>query len=845
MLLKKTEQLLSEIREMQKNPSVETKMPRNTFFMKNDNILCCERVCGDSRFPYSNDGYILWAHSTGHIQVKDGLFNVFKPLINSSDPSVEFFAGVDMGNGEFFPVSILGAAKQLFEPFCVERYLVYCLSAAYYIADTDFATFVVRASMSKRNELVFSCGFINKTDKPMKVRFTSYFDAFLNESDADSMWDFENKKASYADDGAFVMTRIGTEKALLVTRTVSGARVSRLGHTTHRSAFLGSNRANVSAAKCLKTGSYAEGTLSEYGDIASEILMLEIDKSARVDYILPLTFSKEERKELLKKEIKPSVIDEEIESYENAEQKRFANLSIKFDGFEDGNYAAGVFNGLTKKIQKQVDNCAMGRYYVGNRLGVRDAMQQLEQALLWDAEQAREKMLRVLSYLDPSGRAPRQIAIPFEQEKTEVVDKMDLRAFIDQGNWIISCFYSYLAWTGDYSILDEELTYYDMPDDGYMSSVRLSKERGSCLEHLIRVADYLEGQLDTEDGTGCLKILFGDWNDALDGLGQTKDEGKKYGTGVSVMASLHFYRNLQEIQEILEKVGGYDDKIKHYAEVGETLKNGLLKHAIVSNAEGKKRIIHGWGDHMSYKIGSFCDSDGVSRIGFAANAFWVSTGLIEETPELKPLIIESIHALDSKFGLKTFDRHFEPDAPGVGRLASILKGTAENECVYVHASMFSILALFGVGDAEYAWEQFVKVLPVTNEQTTRSPFVMSNSYLDNEEYDMKGQSPIDWYTGSGTVYIKNIVRGLLGINADLDGVIIKTAKSIPSKIIQADVKIKGNNVRFEYKKEGGAERKIYIDGELAETGYDELAETLVAVIPNEKLYDGIKITVVD
>ena len=59
--------------------------------------------------------------------------------------------------------------------------------------------------------------------------------------------------------------------------------------------------------------------------------------------------------------------------------------------------------------------------------------------------------------------------------------------------------------------------------------------------------------LDREDKTNCLRILFGDWNDAVDGLGKTNDNDKKFGTGVSVMASLHLYRNLGEMIEIFGK----------------------------------------------------------------------------------------------------------------------------------------------------------------------------------------------------------------------------------------------------------------------------------------------------
>ena len=215
--------------------------------------------------------------------------------------------------------------------------------------------------------------------------------------------------------------------------------------------------------------------------------------------------------------------------------------------------------------------CARAKNYAGPFIGVRDIFQQLEAALIWQPNYARQKMIEALGFIGDNGRAPRQYSYPQAQG---VLPAMDLRPFIDQGVWIISTIFSYLSFTDDYSILDEVCGYYKL--DG--NAVNFSAEKDTVLEHLIRITEYLISNL-AED-TGCLRALYGDWNDALDGLGYTKDKNREYGDGVSVMATLQLYRNLREMCQILEKVGKYTDKIEKYQAYRERIRKGLQKHGI-------------------------------------------------------------------------------------------------------------------------------------------------------------------------------------------------------------------------------------------------------------------------
>ncbi len=127
--------------------------------------------------------------------------------------------------------------------------------------------------------------------------------------------------------------------------------------------------------------------------------------------------------------------------------------------------------------------------------------------------------------------------------------------------------------------------------------------------------------------------------------------------------------------------------------------NGLTKNAIDVNDQGERRVMHGWGDKMSYKIGSWCDPDGNSRYSSTANSFWAISGMINNDLTMKEAVMQAFKTLNSKYGIMTFDKAFSLDMHKyVGRIANITAGTYENAGTYVHATMFAVAALFLMGE---------------------------------------------------------------------------------------------------------------------------------------------------
>ncbi len=845
MFEQKLKVIMEQINSALKNKSADNALPGNTFYLENGDILCCERESGISRYPYQDDGFTLWAYSNGYIYATESVLQVFRYMHMDNDSSINFFVGIPTGDGTYFPISILGSGKQLFEPFKVNRYLVYGRSAAYYIADMDIATFCVRVSVPENKKMSFSFAAINKTDKPLDYTLNTYFEALLRNKDPDtSFWTKDERKAVRIGDGRFMLSRIGSDfHQMLIERDVKDATLRASHYTTSRPDYLILQSASVGNALSLKKGEFRKQSFdSKYvTPIAAEILHLTTNDSSRVEYLF--TISNDVNTDLSDKTFlfENSALDKIIDEKETAEKQRLNTTELRFEDWEDGVLNVNVLNNFIKSLQKQVDFCAMGKNYVGHLLGVRDVFQQLEQAIIWSPEMAREKMVRALGFIDPSGRPPRQLSIP---QYDGQIPQMDLRPFIDQGNWILTTFFMYLAYTDDYAILDDECGYFEIVD-ATQNLVKYSPLKDSVLEHIIKIADYLVSNLDREYGTNCLRIIHGDWNDAIDGIGQALDEGKRYGSGVSVMASLQLYRNLKEIADILKKVGGYDRKAEEYMAIRKELAEGLKKYAVEKNEKGEIRLIHGWGDKLSYKIGSFNDPDGASRISFASFAYWAISDLVSETPELASVITENILALDSVHGLLTNYPAFPSDMYGVGRIRTIVPGFSENACAYVHASMFSTAALFLTGASGDAWKQIEKSIIINHPNCDKTPFVMPNSYCRNLDLCVEETSQSDWFTGSGTVLYKNLFRFGFGIEPNLDGLNIQTAAVMPSKKASARFIIKGKSIVLNYENIGNGKREILINGQKVDTTFDPIIKTEKVFIPTANLTDNMVITVID
>lgn len=832
--------LLDEIQKLEQTDIDDIKISENTYYLNEDDILCLSDSLRDARYPYEMDGMNLWVHSNGHIDINEGVLTIIKPGYFNEAASVGFWGGIKLNEREWFPVSITDTNKQLFEPFCVNRYTVFSKRCAYFIADTDKIVFATRANMTSDKKICFTSAAINKTNENVNIYLCTFLDFMLANTEFRNNWSSMGMFGKLYESGTY---RIYTnENNAIINKNVVSKNAPCIESTISKNVFAGGLSNNISNAKALKAGSFTKTTKSANTTdipVVADIVKMSVEPGDTVytSYLVAITREVIDEKQFIESEINLEKIKSDILYQEENEKNNLAGLEIRFDDIKIPTINNNVFNKFLKNVQKQVDFCAMGKNYAGALIGIRDVFQQLDTSMLWNKELTKEKIVRAFNYIFSNGRAPRQFSVNHKDGEMPI---MDVREFIDQGLWIINTVYNYIATTDDYSVLDEKCSYYDMIDENICSWKK--GEETTVLEHLTRISEYLISNID--ENTDCLKINYGDWNDAMNGLGKSNDNSQKFGTGVSIMATLQLYRNLFQMSELLKKAG-MAQKAEYYGAYREKIEKGLLKHAVIDNGNNK-HIIHGWGDKQSYKVCTPNDFDGVCRYSATAFSFWAICGMIKKLPEVKDSILKAFEILDSKYGIKTFDPHFNRDAASyVGNIATITKGTYENSCAYVHSTMFSIMALFILGESKKAWEQLEKIIPITHRFVSKTPFVMLNSYCQNEEFDIDGESMGDWYTGGGCVLLRDIIKYAFGIQPDLNGLKVITASYMPANNATISLNIKGSHVELVYKNENKGCRTYFINGKEMKTTTDEISGCKQIFIENDAFTEVLKIEVID
>lgn len=842
MLNEQIKKLLCEIDDVVRSDDPASKLPQNTYFLKDEKILALEREGGESRYPYDEDGFVVWAYQNGYVTAVDSIFTILRSSNYGEEPCVNFFGGVTREDGKYFPISILGGARSLYEPEDVKRYTVFSPRCVYYIADCADVTFAVRMSVGSDKKIYFAVSAENKTDGTIKIYLAHFIEALLRYMESEGFWDRMSKFGKLCGDDFLLYSRNGKFDCLSVAAKQTKGAPNDAHRTVSRAAFVGVKGRTVASAESLKTGTFDRdvrfvNTTDLPAACAYYHYELAPKDNVRLDLALTVHHGFDDAADVEIPDFDPAFADREIVEREALDRETFDNLKIEFDDFDGAN--PKIMEKFARCVQKQTSFCALGKNYAGPNIGFRDVLQQLEGSLMWDQKTSRARIVRTMNYMMTNGRVPRQFSVPNDPDE---IPDFDLRMYIDQGVWAITAIYTYIAFTGDASILDEECGYYTPSDDKW--AVRKSDERDSILAHLLRITDFFIENLAPD--TGCIRILYGDWNDALDGLGHTDDPSKKYGDGVSVMTTLQFYQNLFELSEMIKLRGLFTERLGELSELREKIKNNLIKYAVDKSADGRRRVIHGWGDKRGYFVGSCHDYDGAARYSLTANTFWMISGMIECDPTMREALVDCAKAVDSKYGLMTFDVPFKlADRPYVGRLATITKGTYENCCAYNHASLFGVMGLFMIGESRLAWEEMMKSLVITHDNCTMTSFIMPNSYCRNEELYIDGVSMGDWYTGSGTMVIKELVRNCFGIEPDLHGLKIQTASYMPTTSASIEVPVKGKRIKLVYRNEGLGVRSFRIDGKVVSASFDKILMTPTLYIPTEDITDGMTIEVVD
>lgn len=441
--------------------------------------------------------------------------------------------------------------------------------------------------------------------------------------------------------------------------------------------------------------------------------------------------------------------------------------------------------------------------------GVRDAANDFEGMLCYDKQMCKGVIENIFSKQRSDGWYPRQV--PFGNGT-----KFDLREFVDSACFFTEYVYDYLAYTGDYSILENKYGYYDC------------ETQESGLTHLKKGMDYLLSD-DALGVHGLVKMRGGDWLDCLSGAG-------KKGRGESVMVSCQLVMCLKYLVEILNKVGQVNE-VEKYEKAGYRLKNAINKAAF--NGRFYNAV---YTDNDTWLF-SEKDEDGEKRVYVPTNAYAVISGVASGKENE---IFNEIAKLKTSDGYKLFSKPLGGKfIDGIGKMGTgdFQPYFAENGSVYNHGSQcFLIRALAKAGRYEEISDVLGYALPLyadkhSPEKTCSAPYAITNCYhLVPSFY---GRSGFSFLTGSVAMIERAVYSWVFGLNFALDNIVITPC--VPKEYANAEITTPFNGHNLTIKYVGyGAQIEI---AEISGKAFDVSAEGRSVLIDKALITDDLTIII--
>lgn len=441
--------------------------------------------------------------------------------------------------------------------------------------------------------------------------------------------------------------------------------------------------------------------------------------------------------------------------------------------------------------------------------GVRDAANDFEGMLCYDKQMCKGVIENIFSKQRSDGWYPRQV--PFGAGT-----KFDLREFVDSACFFTEYVYDYLAYTGDYSILENKYGYYDC------------ETQESGLTHLKKGMDYLLSD-DALGVHGLVKMRGGDWLDCLSGAG-------KKGRGESVMVSCQLVMCLKYLVEILNKVGQVNE-VEKYEKAGYRLKNAINKAAF--NGRFYNAV---YTDNDTWLF-SEKDEDGEERVYVPTNAYAVISGVASGKENE---IFNEIAKLKTSDGYKLFSKPLGGKfIDGIGKMGTgdFQPYFAENGSVYNHGSQcFLIRALAKAGRYEEISDVLGYALPLyadkhSPEKTCSAPYAITNCYhLVPSFY---GRSGFSFLTGSVAMIERAVYSWVFGLNFALNNIVITPC--VPKEYANAEITTPFNGHNLTIKYVGyGAQIEI---AEISGKSFDISAEGRSVLIDKALITDDLTIII--
>ena len=457
---------------------------------------------------------------------------------------------------------------------------------------------------------------------------------------------------------------------------------------------------------------------------------------------------------------------------------------------------------------------------IGRGLGFRDSNQDLLGFVHMAPARARERILDLSATQLESGGAYHQYQPLTKRGNNDVGSN-----FNDDPAWLVLGVSAYLKESGDWSILDEQVPYDNLPG----SEMPL-------FEHLQRCIRYT---LERIGPHGLPLIGRADWNDCLnlncfsDTPGQsfqttTNKDGK---VAESVFIGGLFVLAAHELADIAEHRGEQAAGTELRAEA-QSMQQVVLEHGW--DGEWFRRAY----DDASQPVGSRECAEGQIFIEPQGICIMAGIGLEDGKAELA---LRSVgQRLATKHGILLQQPAYSHNYLNLGEISSYPPGYKENASVFCHTNPWIMIAEAMLGHGDQAHDYYTSINPSAREEISDlhrcEPYVYAQT-IAGRDAPTHGEAKNSWLTGTAAWNYVAITQWILGVRATLDG--LQVAPVIPSAWLGVKVQRVFRGVTYHIAVRRGEQPGVWVDGKaiagniipIPQAGKQEVNVVVVAGFP--------------